>query len=368
MKKELYKYQEIALELEKRISSGLFAEDKALPSETVLAKEFGVNHLTFRKAMDLLVRNGRISRRRGKGTFILKTIDSNSNISIDDTSILYAGDTESDFFKELYTAVVGESQKAGYRLFPCNTSTAKFAEIRKSISQASCIICDKNTMSMIEKGKLSVAKKNLICLDIYYEGRETVNAYEICSDVFQATRLTTEYFIESGYEKIAFISASDNWNEDKSFRQPSKNRRSYLGFHSAFTSHSSMDLMSSCLGIGEKTIEKNAELIFKWLKSLDNLPDAFVCEGDYRAAALIRAASKLGMKNPDDFGVTGTGNTKWCEMLTPSLSSVYMGEKEMAELAVALADKDAPNSRRLFKTEPKLIIRDSSPNRNLKYK
>ena len=358
IKKKTYKYQDIAFEIEKRISSGVYPLDAPLPPEKLLSNEFGVNHLTCRRAMDLLVQNGRITRRRGSGTFIVE-LSKNENKQKGFT-ILYAGDTESDFFRELYIAIVGESQKAEYKIFHCNPKTAKIKELRKNIAECSAIICDKTMIDLINNGKISIVGKNIISLDLYYQGNENIPSYAICCDVLQATKIATEYLIDNGHENIAFISSGNKWNKEKNYMQPSKNRRSYLGFHTAFISRNLVPKTDSSMGLIGENPEEHVHSIIQWLKSLNSFPSAFVCEGDFIAAALIRASAKLEKQTPKDFSVIGTGNTKWCKMLNPTLSSVYMGEKEMAELAIALIHKPPPKERHLFKTEPKLIIREST--------
>lgn len=58
--------------LESRILNGEYKEGEVLPSEMSLMDEFGVSRVTVRQAMDKLIVAGLISRKRGKGTMVLK--------------------------------------------------------------------------------------------------------------------------------------------------------------------------------------------------------------------------------------------------------------------------------------------------------
>ncbi len=58
--------------LSKRILDGEYQEGEVLPSEMSLMEEFGVSRVTVRQAMDKLIVSGLISRKRGKGTIVLK--------------------------------------------------------------------------------------------------------------------------------------------------------------------------------------------------------------------------------------------------------------------------------------------------------
>lgn len=56
-----------------RIESGEYAPGCPIPSESSLAKTYGVNRLTVRSALDALVEEGMIKRVQGKGAFVVGT-------------------------------------------------------------------------------------------------------------------------------------------------------------------------------------------------------------------------------------------------------------------------------------------------------
>jgi GntR family transcriptional regulator len=66
------KYQYIAEEILKRITSGMYAETRLIPDELTLCKEFDCSRMTVKKALELLVARGIIFRKRGHGTFIMQ--------------------------------------------------------------------------------------------------------------------------------------------------------------------------------------------------------------------------------------------------------------------------------------------------------
>ena len=65
-------YEEVKQKITEDIVQGRFLIGKALPSEKVLSKEFGVSVGTLRKAVDDLVAEGVVVRRQGIGTFIVE--------------------------------------------------------------------------------------------------------------------------------------------------------------------------------------------------------------------------------------------------------------------------------------------------------
>lgn len=58
--------------LENKIINGEYKEGEVLPSELSLMEEYGVSRVTVRQAMDKLINAKLISRKRGKGTIVLK--------------------------------------------------------------------------------------------------------------------------------------------------------------------------------------------------------------------------------------------------------------------------------------------------------
>ncbi len=356
-----YKYQEIALSLERKIASGELLSGIQFPPENILAREYGVNHLTLRKAMDILVRGGKITRSPGRGTFIADRPGDKKSVN---KTILYAGDMDSHFFKELYFSLLDSAQDSGYVLTSFNPSSIKdnkkmMSELKFRMEGVECVICNKNSLGPV----VSIVGRNgktIIVVDIYDDGKENVQCYSISSNVFMATKLATEYLLELGHRQISFIGAPDLGSPNTEFRIPARSRRSYQGYAASFFMRSLPLPPELAVGpLGEGVAECEASL-YSWLKTLKKWPTAFVCEGDFRAAALIRAAGRLRKMVPDDFSIVGTGNTPWAEMTSPSLTSVYMGEKEMAQIAVLLANQEPRMDGSFVQVSPKLIIREST--------
>lgn len=64
-------YFQIAHELERQIRSEELSPGTLVPSESALARKYAVSLITIRAAMRILSEKGLVSRKRGKGTFVL---------------------------------------------------------------------------------------------------------------------------------------------------------------------------------------------------------------------------------------------------------------------------------------------------------
>ncbi|MHC5923981.1 GntR family transcriptional regulator, partial [Streptococcus pyogenes] len=62
------KYLSICQDIRRKIQDGTFAINEKLPDGQTLAKQYDVSLLTLKRALDLLVAEGYIIRRRGDGT------------------------------------------------------------------------------------------------------------------------------------------------------------------------------------------------------------------------------------------------------------------------------------------------------------
>lgn len=65
-------HHQVYLDLLESLDSGRWQPGRQLPTERELAAHYGCSLITVRRALDELVREGRIERTRGRGTFVLR--------------------------------------------------------------------------------------------------------------------------------------------------------------------------------------------------------------------------------------------------------------------------------------------------------
>lgn len=81
------KYQKIADELRARIKSEVYDPMRPLPDEMTLCETFDCSRMTIKKALDVLVHEGLVFRKRGHGTFIIQSSLSKSLHIINSQSV-----------------------------------------------------------------------------------------------------------------------------------------------------------------------------------------------------------------------------------------------------------------------------------------
>lgn len=78
-------YLQLAAVIRHQIESGEIAVGEKILSEHALARQYGVGRPTVRQATELLVRTGRLKRKRGSGTFVAETDDAVDLLSLGGT-------------------------------------------------------------------------------------------------------------------------------------------------------------------------------------------------------------------------------------------------------------------------------------------
>jgi GntR family transcriptional regulator len=71
-KKGIPLYLQVKENLLQKIDAGTWGEESLIPTESELCEEYGVSKITVREAVRILVKDGRLSRKAGKGTFVTK--------------------------------------------------------------------------------------------------------------------------------------------------------------------------------------------------------------------------------------------------------------------------------------------------------
>jgi GntR family transcriptional regulator len=82
-------YHQLAERLTERIRGGEFPPGSRIPSEHQLSADFAVGRPTVRQAIELLVRRGLLSKRRGSGTYVCEPQREVSLFSLDGTGAAF---------------------------------------------------------------------------------------------------------------------------------------------------------------------------------------------------------------------------------------------------------------------------------------
>jgi DNA-binding LacI/PurR family transcriptional regulator len=350
-----FRYEQVAEDLRRRIRSGGLAPGEQLAPEDTLARGYSITRQTLRKALALLEAEGAILRQKGRGTFVAE-----SARPVQRAQLLYVGDYEGHFYKDLYTALVRECQGLGLGIGAYDPQLHDGSDGRhfgELLAGADLVLCADG-----RAGAVLATEEGRGCRLAFVGRHEApgspVVGYAVQPDELQAGLLAGRHLLALGHERIAFVGVWPERAEGQPFPRPVLRNRAYQGYRSALAEAGGLPERAYAYygGVTEKSIAGLAA----WLRHLDGWATAFICDADQRAVSLVHAATRLGLRVPADISVVGLANTPWAEATPPGLTSVSLREREMARLAARLCDFPVPDGRVVYRVSPRLVERAST--------
>lgn len=183
-------------------------------------------------------------------------------------------------------------------------------------------------------GQLSKAYTELITskelpvvfLDFYDDRKDTDC---IISDSFYASYDMTNYLINVGHRKIAFVG---------SVKATSSIQDRYLGYVKSLMEH---DIHVSSNYVLD---DRGPDGLMIPIQLPVDMPTAFVCNCDGTAYELIKLLNREGYRVPEDISVTGFDNSMYSDMADPRITTVEVNTEQMSMLAVDTILKKIENN------------------------
>lgn len=116
----MLKYEKIAFDIKEDILSEKYKPNEQLPFEKELCEKYNVSKMTVKKALDLLVNDGLIIKRRGSGTFVKDITEKEIQRII-----------EKKQFSGLTTTIIGHKVTSKVLEFKIINATKEIADILK---------------------------------------------------------------------------------------------------------------------------------------------------------------------------------------------------------------------------------------------
>jgi len=145
----------------------------------------------------------------------------------------------------------------------------------------------------------------------------------VCCENIQAIRRAVDHLVEQGHKRIAFVSPfSIEHNDETTFR--------IEGVRKAMAAHG--------LPFGEHDVlnwNYDAQEFGLWWASQPP-QTALILRSEAQAGAIYEQAAKFGVRMPEDLSIVGFDSTRYCETLSPRLTSISQPIEDMAHRATDL--------------------------------
>lgn len=224
----------------------------------------------------------------------------------------------------------------------------KDEELEKSLLSKASTFIDGAIIFYEEKDdkRIKLLEKNKIPFIIFGKSYDEKNIY-VSNDDFNSSFEATKYLLEKQLKEIVFVSAdSTPMNEQR--------------VNGVVEAYKKNQIDESLLQIerGINTSQDVKEIVKKYK---NNLPQCFFVSGDEKAIVLIRELFNIGIKVPEDIKVMGFDNLPLSQYTIPSLTTVSMNYKELAEKLLTKLLNIMDNKPEISEEiESKLIIREST--------
>lgn len=358
-----HKYRQVAAALRAQLQGGGYRAGDRLPGEQVLAERYAVNHLTMRKALEVLAAEGRVVKRARSGTFVAEPEAPNGV-----RSVLYVGPIGAHGYDALAAALAREAQSHSLALSAFNpTAEADLATAQRKFRQlllpGQGLVAAVAALPFLASLDLPV-RPPLVVADIHAT-EETLHhlpwpAPVVAADWGAAARIATAELLALGHRRIAMLDAIDNAPNGLT-GSPSPTRNTAVAYQAALAVRQAPPML-----VGhhfDRPASMDAALDWM-LEHYGEWPTAFVCVGDFRAGPLIRALLLRGRHVPEQISLVGIGDTPWCEWVSPPLTSVNLGQVALARLALLLLRQPEPPAASFHRVAPHFVPRQTTAPRH----
>jgi len=322
-------YRQIYNDINERVQSGDFSLGSMLPSESRLSSQYGVERATVRRALALLVDEGKAEKIPGLGTTLIDRQETPGAVTPRTTKtmmfLLPRGRRDADRINESFNAkllatMVDDCADRGYELLYKSYTRDDTADDLISMCNPAGIFF----ISYLPVDLYKQLKKRKIPAVLVNQDHPLFPAIGI--DNRGGSKLVVEYFLSLGHQKIGFI---DGHADDAIASSR------YRGYRDTLRSNG-LELNSDWVVSGDWTIEGGRLAMRELLKKAKTLPTAIYSSNDSMAIGAIREANEAGLNVPEDISFVGFDNIDQCEFVNPKLSSVAMDYHAMTSAACML--------------------------------
>ena len=305
------KHAQVVLDLQERLANGTYSTGQQLPSEPLLAQEYGVAYMTIRRAITTLVEQGQLYRVRGRGTFVAEPPSSDRLPSIGLLLLRNWHSIDPFYFPPLVTGFVECAQENGYQVHLADRSEPllellQFHELH--VRAVACVILEhddlKDADDLLDRGVMVVAINN-------YGGLRRVTS--VSPNNRKGAYEATKALIDLGHRDLLFL-AGPKFNLDASERKK--------GFELALKEAGST---IHRVGFAETGfLEEAGYAQAKELIRSGTLPTAVVSVSDLPAIGMMKGLQEAGVRIPEDVSIFGFGDFRLAAYMNPALTTVRM--------------------------------------------
>ncbi len=365
------KYKSISQALRQRIEAGDFSILGRLPRCQELTHEYSASYVTICRAIRDLEQSGLIISKPGHGIYIIPEGERGRQPL---SQVGFIMPTRGDLFGNYFTPVVNGLGLQRIQSVPLTDDTHLNA-LKSSERFARMLeYAESGFMSLVVDGDRCFP---FAALDRVYAKFRQVNFVLRCDSGLEfcgANRLICDYrqvgkelavhLLGQGIRHLAFLTfeeLDEVWRRSNFSTHHSHDQLVFDGIEDACRDHG-VDFSCCCVMIRNQKPNSDdpacEQALGEFMLKASGSRCGVISVDDGRARYAYRAAAACGLAIGRDVAVTGLFDTALSEMLSPRLTTVNIGEKEIAALTMKAVAENWQG--RLVMVKPRLIIKESS--------
>ena len=323
------RYQQVKRELISAIEAGRFSPEVPFVTQRSICDEFGVSHATAIRALNDLVAEGYVTRRRGLGTFV--TPHPPARPRTGDGSVTCVLQFHGPHVSNLLLGIETSCAELGYRLYlnhcegdPDREERALLAALDHGVSG---IIAYPGQSSSAARGYAEARRRGvpLVLVDRYLPELATD---AVLADNFGAGHDLTEELIAAGHNVIATL-----WDETEvtSVRDRLAGHLEALRRH-AIPTRPDLTELRPYLSLQQADRQARLAELLRGPRP----PSVLLCANGYVLASAAQDLVALGFEIPGDVDLAGMDDAGPFDVLPLTVAAVSLPSREMGERAMSL--------------------------------
>ncbi len=322
-------YMEVYGKIKNDILVGKYPPGSILPTEAELSETFFVSRITIQKAMQILKKDGYISRTPGRGTFVeqIPTKPQQHTIGLVLCNIAYS------FGLKILTAVERAASAHGYHVIFKN-SVDSVEEETKAINDLVALgvegIIIQPTHSEYYNEtlvKLHFRKFPIVLVDRYFAGFAIPS---VSTNNFEASQAVTQYLFDKGHEKIGFVSSPQTYTSSVQERLDGFTSM-YVTNHKTSEDFCTLNSIMSPHAANDSEVGRNdIEEIKKFLTANPDMT-ALISSEFSVTQLIVTTLREMKKKIPEDYSLVMFDAYE--SVTLPLFTHVYQDQEEIGRIA-----------------------------------
>ncbi|QQE10336.1 GntR family transcriptional regulator [Planctomycetota bacterium] len=332
--KDLPRYAAVRQMLQDKILSGEFPLGHQIPTELSLCAQYNLSRKTVHRAINQLVKEGYLIRKRGSGTFVkFKRSQQQKNLIgvLVSLNILGIG-----AYDQILQSIKATAEEQGFQLLIADThhdtriACEKAVELNKRKTVGTIffplqnLACEDTNLQIIST--LRNAGQHVVVADALISECNDPEVSYVTSQNRQGVYELTQYLIKKGYKRIAFLSS------DPSYTVSDRE----AGFRAAMEEADLEIPPEYFLKLASFHAKEQGIQEIRVLLAMRKPPEVVICLHDLIALNIIRYCKENKIKIPGDIAVAGFDDLDHSSSIKPSLTTVKQPLSTIGEQTVEL--------------------------------